>query len=211
MQTASTFVFIGANLTTLCRVTASCYMNLRYSRPIDECKKQFVFFFCSDRVLDQVSNLDHSTREQCERAKFDRQMVFYNRVADEQLARIVTGLFRTESYNASIRFDSRTDSNSSPMMNLPPISGSSSTTRAQSQRVGRPVTHSSYVGDESRLSGASILESSVKSSDSFKMMRIMEQEQQKMFQLWGNGSGNSSSQFTVNNSLEDKQQSFLQK
>ena len=63
MQTASTFIYCGVNVTTAFRVMTSCYMNLRFSRPLEECKKQFVFAFCSDDLLDQMPQMNASTRE----------------------------------------------------------------------------------------------------------------------------------------------------
>ena len=36
---AERFIYMGATTTNLFRVGATCYMNLKFSRPFDECKE----------------------------------------------------------------------------------------------------------------------------------------------------------------------------
>ena len=45
---SSEVVYVCVQLAKLGRVSASCFMNLRYSRPFDECKKEFVKVFCNN-------------------------------------------------------------------------------------------------------------------------------------------------------------------
>ena len=44
----SALIYCGSQVTFLTRIGISCYMNLRYSRPFEECKMQFVMFFSNN-------------------------------------------------------------------------------------------------------------------------------------------------------------------
>ena len=48
MVLISALIYCGSQVTFLMRIVTSCYMNLRYSRPFEECKMQFVMFFSNN-------------------------------------------------------------------------------------------------------------------------------------------------------------------
>ena len=48
MVLISALIYCGSQVTFLMRIAISCYMNLRYSRPFEECKMQFVMFFSNN-------------------------------------------------------------------------------------------------------------------------------------------------------------------
>ena len=57
-QLVMTYAYILVNIASLMRISASCYMNLRYSQPFDECKKKFVIVFCSDEFINEMTMSD---------------------------------------------------------------------------------------------------------------------------------------------------------
>ena len=84
----SDFVFCLAQVTFFSRIAMSCYMNLRYSRPFDECKKQFVMLFSNSSQTrgfrnmsliqeDQEDFVFTDSIEQVDRAQFDKRLIFY--------------------------------------------------------------------------------------------------------------------------------------
>ena len=52
---AQDLVYSFTQMTFCSRIIVSCYMNLRYSRPFEEVKKQFVLMFTSNSVLQGLS------------------------------------------------------------------------------------------------------------------------------------------------------------
>ena len=48
-------IYCGSQVTFLMRIAVSCYMNLRYSRPFEECKMQFVMFFSNNAETRNLS------------------------------------------------------------------------------------------------------------------------------------------------------------
>lgn len=63
IELSLSYTYIFVNISSLLRISASCYMNLRYSRPFEECKKQFVIVFCPDHIIREMP-LDDDRREE---------------------------------------------------------------------------------------------------------------------------------------------------
>ena len=65
------------------RVFASCYMNIRYSRPFEECKKKFVLVFCDNNsLLDQLERVEAGEErdrilEEHRRWRYTKRLEFY--------------------------------------------------------------------------------------------------------------------------------------
>ena len=71
-------VYCFSQMSFCSRILISCYMNLRYSRPFDECKRQFVLLFSSDSTLRKLQNHSSEGQEEVlERTMFDRRHQFY--------------------------------------------------------------------------------------------------------------------------------------
>ena len=82
------------------RAYASCYMNLRYSRPLELCKKQFVTVFCSEEFIEQIPLDDDSRveyRDERDRNKFEKQHQFYVQLANDEISRVVASLLRFDT------------------------------------------------------------------------------------------------------------------
>ena len=83
-------------------------MNLRYSRPFEETKKQFVQVFGSDEAYEEV--LSATTRDDADyqrklvavdKQKFYKRQKIYDLMAEEELQRIITSLFTSKSNSAT--------------------------------------------------------------------------------------------------------------
>ena len=107
LSAAVNYFYMGSQVVQMLRVFASCYMNLRYSRPFEECKKMFVLVFCDNNSLqDQLERVEASEErdrilEEHRRRRYTKRLEFYEQVANEEISRIVSGLMRADSRTSS--------------------------------------------------------------------------------------------------------------
>ena len=59
-QMTLTYTYILVNISSILRISASCYMNLRFSQPFKNLKQQFVIVFCSDEIINDM-DIDQET------------------------------------------------------------------------------------------------------------------------------------------------------
>jgi len=82
LNLASSWVYLLAQVSMGLRACISCYMNMRYSRPFEQTKKQFVQVFGSDEAYDVAygTNLTSSNNE---KQQFYKRKKIFDLIAEE--------------------------------------------------------------------------------------------------------------------------------
>jgi len=96
----SSIFYSLVQVTLTLRIGMTCYMNVKQSRPIEECNREFALVLSSSADSVKRKNVA-ALADRIEREKAERRHRFYREYADQELARIITSLISAAAQSSS--------------------------------------------------------------------------------------------------------------